>query len=179
MSLLVSLALLIGTIVVYATLLKPAYGEINQLRGELSATENTIDGERENVEKLKSLLEQYKSVQVAQQNIAQVLPGDEAYPQLFNQFDALTRSNGISLQSVNITLVPLQGVLQSNSAPRVGVVEASLALVGPYANFKNFLQSLETNIRLMDVKSVQINPGIGSGQNYLYNIVVDAYYQTL
>ena len=52
----------------------------------------------------------------------------------------------------------------------------SLTLSGNYSEIKSYLGSLETNVRVMDVKRLSLNGGT-EGETLSYDIVVNAYYQ--
>jgi Tfp pilus assembly protein PilO len=180
-SFLASLGLLVATILVFSFLLRPSYADVNQLRGELESRSELLESQKDIVEKVQKLLGEYQSVAGLKQNISLVLPNKEDYPTLFNQIDGLSRSSGMQLEGVNVSVQPSTASAGAAGAnvPRVGIIQLNLSLSGPYQAFKSFIQALETNMRIMDVVSISVNPGTGAAQNYSYSIVVNAYYQTL
>jgi hypothetical protein len=51
--------------------------------------------------------------------------------------------------------------------------------VGSYSNFRNFLDKVETNIRIMDIKSVTVEElGKSNQDQYLFTVTVATYFQT-
>jgi len=181
-SLLGSLALLVATIFVFSALLRPAYKEINQLRGDLASRSELLDNQRRIVDEIGNLLDQYQSLAGTQEAISLALPNEEAYPTLMNQINALVRTSGLTLSSININLLPYRQTataLEGSNVPVVSVIQLNLALKGSYQALKSFLGALETNIRVMDLVSLNITPSQLGGQDYSFNMVVNAYYQTL
>ncbi|MGB9609171.1 MAG: hypothetical protein ACPL3E_02225, partial [Minisyncoccia bacterium] len=62
--------------------------------------------------------------------------------------------------------------------------DINLKASGDYSNFKNFLNQLETNIRLFDIKTLNINSVTNVGTDNKnpvkvlnYDITISAYYQ--
>lgn len=180
-NLLVSLLLLVGTIIAYAWLLRPAYREVNQLRGDLASKTELLKNQRLVVDEVKNLLAQYQTLTGPQQTVSLVLPDRENYGTLVNQISSLGRAAGLFLESVSVNLIPLQDVRgpKGKDVPIVNVIQLSLTLNGSYASFKSFLGVLETNIRLLDIVSFTVNTVNRPPDNYSYNLVVNAYYQSL
>lgn len=180
LNLLASLGLLLAAIFVFTLLLKPAYREINVLRGDLAVKTSTLTDQKKIVAEVREYLDRYQSLVGHSQKISLTLPNREEYPNLINQLSGLARISGLALQSVTLATLPYQksGTSVADSAPVVNIIQATLSLSGSYQSFKNLLQSIETNIRLMDAVSFSLNPGTG-GDNYSYNLVVNAYYQSL
>ena len=180
-NLLVSLGFLIATLVVYAWLLRPAYREVNTLRGDLAAKTELVETERRVVDEVSSLLAQYQTLTGPQQTISLALPNRENYAALVNQIGSLSRASGLFLESASVNILPFQDSKGSRgkNVPTVGVIQLSLTLNGPYASFKSLLTVLATNIRLMDIVSFTVNAANRPADNYAYNLVVNAYYQSL
>jgi len=180
LNLLASLGLLLASIFVFTLLLQPSYREINELRGDLAVKSAAVKDQTRIVEEVRSLLDQYESLAGPSQTIALALPNREEYPNLVNQFGGLARVSGLALDSITFAALPYQKSATSplNGAPVVNIIQTTLSLGGSYQSFKNFLRAIETNIRLMDTVSFSLNPGAG-GDNYSYNLVVNAYYQSL
>lgn len=179
---LASLILLIGAIFVYSTLLKPAYDEVNQLRGDLASKSEVLEDQKKVVAKVKELLSQTQTLESAKKAVSLVLPNREEYPTLINQLSSLARTDGLTLESINLSKSTFGRTISQSAdkTPVVSVLQASLSVKGPYQSLKNFIQKLETNIRVMDLKKITVIPGAeGSGDNFSYNLVVNVYYQTL
>ena len=180
-SLLASLAILIASIVVYSLLLKPAYEEVNQLRGDLTSKSDLVSEQRRVIEKVKELLDQYPSLAGPRQKISLALPDKADYPTLLNQINGLTNAAGLALQSVSlasVTSAQAGGLGAGSNVPIMSTIQINLDVSGSYQTLKSFLQTIETNIRIMDLVSLAITP-LANSNNYNYHLVVNTYYQTL
>ncbi len=181
LSLLASLALLAATIFVYATLLSPGYQEINQLRGDYATKSELVDNQRAIVAEVKAAIDRYKTLSGLQENISLALPTDAGYAAIINQLNSLAQASGLFLESVGVNVLPFSqsaGGVAGKNVPVVGTIQLTLRLAGSYPAFKSFAQSLETNVRIMDIASLGVAGG-ASGQNYTYTMVVNTYYQKL
>jgi Tfp pilus assembly protein PilO len=176
--LIASLFLFAVTIFVYAFLLRPAYDDVNKLRGELAAQSDALDEEQKIVAQVKDLLSRYQGIANFDQTISLSLPKREAYPTLVNQLDAIAKGSGIFLDSINLTTLPAVVPQGGKIGPSLSTLQLNLRLIGPYAGFKDFIKKLETNVRLMDIVRFSITPTLVGG-NYTYVLVVNTYYQSL
>lgn len=163
-SLLGSLGLLIGAMVIYSSLIRPEYQQVNELRGILTAKTDLLSEQQSIISQVESLLSQYQSSARIQETVSLSLPIKEDSSSIFGQLQALAQANGISIEVFGVQNLP---ITKSN----LGVLQVSLKMTGPYENFKNFLQGVETNIRVMDLSSLKIDKSN-------YNIVLNTYYQT-
>jgi len=180
-NLLISLLLLIATIFVYSVLISPAYREINQLRGDLASKNELLKNQKKIVEKVKELLSRQQSLSVPKQAVSLVLPNSEKYPELINQISGLARAANLRLESINLSLLPFQDSFSTGdeNVPVVGVVQISVDLEGSYDSLKTFIQTIENNIRVMDLVKLTVSKRNQGGDNFLYNLVINAYYQSL
>ena len=180
MNLILSLAVLAASIIVYSSFLRPAYEEINGMRGDLSSKTEFLENQKKIVDEVKGLLEEYQTLAGPRQTVSLVLPTVEEYPSAVNQMSSLARASGLVLGSVATTKLPFeQSTTQQTGEPAVSVLQLVINLNGPYQAFKNFINSVESNIRLFDIVSFEIGSSQGGGDNYPYNMVVNAYYQSL
>lgn len=170
-----------ATIFVYALLLKPAYEDVNKLRGDLSAKSALLESQKKVVGKVKTLLEQYQGLSQPQQALLLSLPNKEEYPALINQMKGLVGdAGGLLLESIRFRKLPVQksADVSEIKLPLLGTLQVSLSVKGPYQVFKNFMQLIERNVRVMDFVSIGINPVKEGDENYAYTAVVNTYYQT-
>ena len=180
LTLLASLALLLATIGVYALLLRPAYAQINQLRGDLASKRDAVETQTKIVAQVKELLDRYQSVAGVQQGIAPALPDTVSYPTLIEQVTGLAQFSQLSVEGVSLALLPFKQVSEAGTGAGVlviGVVELTVNLAGSYEALKLFLQTIETNIRVMDIVRLAVT-GPGKG-GFAYTLTLDAYYQSL
>ena len=180
LSLLLSAALIVVSFVIYASFIRPEYEAIRLLRGELRAKTEAIEQQNALIAQVQQRFQEYQEVSRFSDTLSLALPEEASVSSVMAQVNAIAQASGLSLQSVGInylTVSPPTGRL--SSARGIGTLRLNLRLLGSYAGVKRFLQTMETNIRLMDVQTLQITPVGKSNQDlYLYNITVDTYYQS-
>ncbi len=180
-SLLGTAGLLIAALAVYSLLLRPAYAEVNQLRGKYSANANAFNEQRKVIDKVRKLIAQYQGTTKIQDTIALTLPNDESVASLVAQLRAIASASGLVIQSINIqnagALKPIAPASEKG-VRAVGAVQAAVAMVGAYDAFKTFIGGIESNIRLMDVAEWRAEPAAKGNSNILsYTMTINAYYQ--
>lgn len=178
-SLLASVALLVGAVVIYSSLIKPAHQEITDLRGRLVAQSRQLAEQQAVLTQVQNLLTQYRGAAQIRDAVSLALPLGEEIPSIFNQLQALARANSMALETLDIQSLPTKGVVTTRGVGSVvkdvAVLQISLKIGGGYENLKNFLAGMETNIRLMDVVNLKVEPGRDGPPTYA--LVVNTYYQ--
>lgn len=176
-SLLVSAACIIGSLIVYGAGIKPAYQEANILRGTMLAKQNLFEEKKEAVNAVESLIKAYQGAGRLQDSISLSLPHSEEISSVFNQLQAIAAANGLTVQVFNVQALPLKQPLENALVRPLGVVRLSLRLAGSYESFKNAIADLETNIRVMDIVNIKIEPTVREQNIFAYAVIADTYYQ--
>jgi len=177
-SLLVSVAFLIVALSVYGLFISPVYDDVVVLRGELSSRDQFLQKQSYVLGKVDSLVSQFHGVSELQKTVSLSLPLDEDLSSIFNQLRVLASVNNLVVEVFGVKPMAFRELAAAPLAGRVGALQLSLRVSGPYEGFKNFLKNLETNVRVMDVESIAIERTGGLGTNYFtYNLVVNTYYQ--
>lgn len=180
-NLLLSVAIFIFAIFVYATFVAPEYGRINLLRGEEQAKQQTLDEQRIILEKVSTLLARYQSIPKLGEVVSVALPAEEDVAAAFQQLYTIAAASGITIQqfSVNTGLGLSTSRADESAVRSIGTAQINLNLVGTYESFKAFVEATERNMRIMDITNVGIQPAGRSGGNiFLFNLTVNAYYQS-
>lgn len=185
-SLLIALLLVALTITVSVSFLAPALTAVSDLRGRISAQNELLATQDDAVERFQNLLalysDQYRTID---ETLRGALPTREDVPSAVNQIQALSRASNLPLQSLTFRYAPLRP--QSRTAQTsllskpIGTLNITFQAAGTYEAGKAFLRALETNIRLMDVKTLKIDP-VRRGEEiapnlFLYTVEVATYYQ--
>lgn len=177
LSLLISAALIIGSFVAYGLFIKPAYQEANDLRGTMYAKQRLFEQKKRAVDAVESLIKAYQGAGRLQDSIALSLPQSEEISSVFNQLQAIAAANGLEVQVFNVQVLPLKPSPDNSLAQPLGTMRVSLRMAGAYESFKNVIAGLETNIRVMDIANIKIEPA-GRGLNtFSYTVVLETYYQ--
>jgi Tfp pilus assembly protein PilO len=178
-SLLLTAVLFVASLFVYATLIRPEYNTVTLLRGELTSKTDFLAKQQAAISDVQQLLAQYQGVARLSESLSMALPNKENVSSILSQITAIAQSSGIAVQSVGITYLPLKPANASISLARgIGTLRLNIEMAGSYAALKKFMQSLETNIRVMDVQTLTIDPIGRSDQDlFSYSLNVDTYYQ--
>jgi len=187
-----SLIFIFLAFVVFAMLIKPSYEETQKLRADVLSRQNFIQNQKSLTEQFKKLVSQYDSQEKAQENISLILPQNPAIGEALTQINGLLDLNHLNVLSFNINRPLLQSYSSSNTNSTstqvikpLGTIDINFKVVGNYSDFKNFLNQLETNIRIFNVKTLNISPVIiASGdknqiqnKTLSYDISITTYYQ--
>ncbi len=173
-----SVFLLIAAVVVYSRLVNPSYTEVQSLRDEREANLKLLEEQKGAIDEATRILNEYQGLTQIQDDISMVLPNKEEVPSIINQLQGLAKINNLNIDSLSLQYPPLKTVPADSLIQPLGTVRVTLRLNGDYRNLRPYLEDLETNIRLIDVYSINIEGGGVPGKTELiYNIVLDTYYQ--
>lgn len=172
--------LVVGAIIIYFELTRPAYEEIRLLKGKQISLENLRDSQRTAINKVKEFLESYDNNGSFRDAVSAALPSDPEVSNVLSQIDGLLRANGLVPQSFSVTLQNLQNLKKEETVivKPVGVLDVRAKFSGSYENLKSFLDNLEDNVRIFDVQSLSIGHfGKPTENVFVYDAVIKTYYQ--
>ena len=179
-SILLSLLILIASIFVYSTLIRPAYSEIEKLRAQAGGKTQLLEQQQSSTKQIQSLLSQYQDVLKVEDTISSILPLSPSVASGINQITGLSKINNLAIDLLSIEETAIKPSEQSSLVRGVGALKFNFHLIGSYENFKAFLQNLETNITLMDLTNLKMEPAVRTktGENrFSYTLNVNTYYQ--
>lgn len=180
LSILTAVLMIIASLFVYSSLIRPVYSEIKNLRSEAASRLDLINKNKVSITQVQKLLNEYQNIAQVQEVISSILPLEQNVPQAINQIVGLAELNKLSIELVAVQKSAIKPSDQPNLVKGIGTLKLNIRLSGSYENFKKFLQNLETNVNLMDVVDLKIEPeikikfGVGT---FLYTMTIDSYYQ--
>lgn len=179
LSLVLAAALIVGGLIVFATLVTSAYGDVQQLRGELSAKSDLFQTQSQQFTQVQNLIAQYQGVTRLQESLSLALPLKEDAADVVNQINFLAQRNGLLINSASLELLPVKKEIKVALIKSSGILRLSLKLIGSYASFRSFAGDLQANIRVMDLADLKVTH-IGKPNEDLFNytMTIDTYYQT-
>ena len=168
----------------YFFLLKPEYEEVVQSAksGQLNKEQEYLE-RREYLGKLKNLVAVFQSVKPSEiKKIDYILKPKDVPEELFSQVEAIVKKNGLLLKSLKIESGGEESKDSSQKVsrtteektevalpPEIGKTKATLEVLGvDYFGLKSLLASMENNLMLMDVASVNFAPEGNSVQLVFY-----------
>ncbi len=165
LSILFSAVFLLGTLVVYGNLIQPEIGAASELQSIVASKTNLLNNQKAAVGQVSQLISQFQNAAALQKSVSLAIPIGPNTTQILNQWQAIAQSSGVILQSLNVQPVaPTGPAAQNTLVKKMGTVAISVSAVGPYSSLKDFLQSLETNVRVTNVTSFELNSLQGGGQ---------------
>lgn len=124
----------------------------------------------EELKKLKSAITALNSISsVDREKIDIFLPAAAEEPTLFTAIAGIARESGLTLLSIDAAT---SGALKGNYPQGLKTVDLTFGVGGGnYTRLKTFLESLESNLRLLDIQSFAYSP-----QGSAYSIRARAYF---
>ncbi len=176
-------------------LIMPAFDSLSANRQIMADEKSELEKIQSFNQKIEEMNSQYKSEEL--NKLLSVLPKEEELPSLLIQLEALATSNGLIMESVDFNeiaqiaevappqtedIIPKAGntaaqqTSQTAQAAPYKILAVNLKLSGGYGAFKNYLQAVEKNLRLMDVVSLNLSNSF-AGQNFSFGVNLHVYYQ--
>lgn len=163
-------AALIGVLLLFGHLFvfRPEFARIRQAdRTARLAQERTAkEAYLKKLDELNAAYEAYDPEDV--ERVRAMIPSEEDTPGLMAILEAASRASDLQLTSINFAAGDTAGL---PAVQGLGALNITIAVQhGNYQRFKLFLESLETNLRLFDVRTANINP-VGAS----YSMTIRAY----
>ncbi len=169
--------------------IRSAYAEVQGLKGEVLVREQFVSSEQEAVKKVQQLISAYNNKIELRNLINLTLPLTIDVSGALTQLAGLVQNDTLGAQSFSMAEegsssgegsgagAPAQDGAVNLTRP-LGKLALQVAFAGSYDNVKNFLEKLESNIRVFDVVSLSIAPSAKSNQDlYKVDLKIVTYYQ--
>jgi len=99
-----------------------------------------------------------------------IVPSRKSVPELVSSIQALASQNGLQLTGLSL------GSDASRTKDSYEVQSIDLGLSGYYPSFKSFLNALESNLRVIDITTIDANPATENSPIISFRIKANAYY---
>ncbi len=161
--------LIVAVIVAAYFILMPKYNNLKDLGAQVKEKEQTLASKQKTWEDLKELEENYNRAKVKVKDIPDVLPKEEEIPELLIQLEALAKENNMGLASINV----IPGAETEEALYKS--LNISIGVAGSYSNLKKYLDSVEKNMRIMDVTSIDFSatPVVEEGPLDIFSYTVN------
>ncbi len=169
--------LFIGILVVYTALIRPELSEVAQKRALLVSKQTLFTNQKNAVSQVQALIGRFQSLAKLQETVSLALPQQENVTQVLNQIQSIANLSKVELGTFSIRPLAFEAAKQP-LIRRLGSLEISLTLTGPYENLKQFLKSLETNVRVINVRELHLVPApTPQIENFSLTLTVETFYQ--
>lgn len=179
----VGLALIAASFVVYFEFTRPAYFEIQSVKGEQLSNSLLLAEEQSAIKKVSDLISDYRGQAETQKAVSLALPPTNDPSGALAELYGMVKNSGLNLQSVAISQSPSSvgagaGAVFNLQKP-IGTIIFNIRASGTYRAFKELISLLETNIKTFNIGSIEIDQLGGRNiDNFTYNLSVKTYYQT-
>ncbi|MCL4400324.1 type 4a pilus biogenesis protein PilO [Patescibacteria group bacterium] len=180
LSILFSVFFLIASFIVYTNLIQPEMGTASELQAEVASKNNAYQSQKNAVAQVSKLIGQFQNATALQESLSLGMPIGPGITQALNQWYAISGNSQANVQSLDIKLNNSLSPAAQPLTKRMGTVVVNLGVVGTYDSIKQFLNSLESNARVINVSSLDFKPvGQATGSSPLYSLelTVNTFYQ--
>lgn len=194
----ISLISLIAVFGIVFFLVIPLWSSVSDLKVDM----NGLKLERVEIErfltKSRQIERNYLELEEEAQKVFLALPEGKDIPYLLIQFENIVRENGLLLDGIKfsqtteeekrsglkITRSSSQEDAQIKLPTEILNLSVDVSVSGSYEAFKNYLSSLENNIRLMDIKRIDLKSQAENENSifdnfgiFQFNLKINTYYQ--
>jgi len=182
MSIGIAALFLLGAFIVYGTLIRPLYVEIEKTRATLNAAQTIFDDQKNATEQVNKAFLDMKNSTKVREVISQALPVGPNMTQALHQIESVIRSNRVAIDALTIKAIPPE-VNKQILAKRLGKLDINFSVSGQYESIRDFLRALESNVRVTNVTNFEFSSmskadrGSSSVSLYTLQLVAQMYYQ--
>ncbi len=165
---------LIAAFFVYAQFIKGYVTEINEKRAELASKTALFKNQDSAIKQVQDTISNFQNFKDIQKKIALAIPSGVDTINAVREIEAAASRSFVTIASLNFKPVA-QRASKESFLKKIGVLQVDLAVTGDYGGIKNFLNLLETNVRVVNVQEFKYQPK-SSGPSALV-IKMEMYYQ--
>lgn len=160
-------------IILFWTLALPLYNRISDLDVAIKEREDILKSRNAIIANIKDLNKEYQKRISEIAKLSAIVPSKKSVAEVLSAIDDISLKNGLELFS---SAIIGQKTSDSNDS-LYNLLSLEMALNGSYPGLTNFLKSLERNLRLMDITSIDATV-VGLENTAILNFVIkgNAYY---
>jgi len=197
----IPIAFLIIIIALLFAVVRPLYGDIKQIKADVLVYNSALSNSAELIEARDILIEKYKNIKTEDKDrLMHLLPSSISNIELILEIEKIANLKGMPIKDIGFETKKLESktdqgkeeegkVVIENEAETslpYGVFPIEFVVEGRYNVFVDFLEELEHNLRLVDIKSISFSvPDLATvtapGGNidtsiYSYKLKVETYW---
>jgi len=180
LSMAISLVAIVLAFVTYIEGIRPAYGDLQEVRGKLSFRQEFEKNQRDAVSKVQSLIADYSGeTSILQKDISAALPLGPDLSSALVQIVGLIDLSELKIVTIKPTLSPPPIERNTGLVRPLGRITFDLAVNGTFPQIKNFLRKLEVNNMIFDVQNISLKAVKPGTDNLNISLKVVSYFQQL
>ncbi len=188
-----ALLFIVAAFVTFLNFVEPQYEQVSQLKGQVLSQGQLVDQEKAVINEVKKLVDSYNQSQELRDSVSSALPPTPNLAEALAQLNGLANLSHLTAQayalSTPTTIVSETARRNPDKTSSQALVQPlsfvifQVKLLGSYEDFKSFLRTLESNMRVMDIRSVTLQlatpplPGKPAVNLFQYDLTVATYYQ--
>lgn len=159
----------------------PQYTQVKEMEKQSTELEGVLKNARKLQELRDDLLEKQQNISASNiDRLEKLIPENSDNVKLVLEFQNIAEQYDLEIKTASSTKTEDEeaaGQVFDIETRDYGVITIDFTLEGRYADFINFLRSIEENIRISDVKSLSIaKEGGNDFENYIYTLSLDTYW---
>ncbi len=158
-------------IILFWALTLPLYDRVSDLDVAIKEREDLLNSRNAIIANIRELNKEYQKRISDIAKLSAIVPSKKSVAEVLSALNDMTTRNGVGLVNSSIT-----GQKSNDNINPYDLLALDMNLNGSYIALTNFLKALESNLRLVDISS--IDAATGSGKSAALNFVVkgNAYY---
>ena len=185
--------ILIGaSVAVFVIFVSPLYNGISDLKAQVASYDQALSNSKALENERDKLTQKFNSITGENlERIKKLLPENVDNIRLILEIEKIASPFGMALRDVKYNPVKtaedtqtggIQGSGPTLTQKEYGVWDLEFSTVGTYANFLNFIKALESNLRIVDISTVEFSSDSSAGsaasttQVYKYSFKIKTYW---
>jgi len=158
-------------IIVFWFFIMPVWNGVSLLNNAIAERENILSSREEILRKVADMNKQYQERSSDVSRLSSVVPKTKNAAELISTIETITQQSGMQL--VEITMGE-----SGSQQQELQTIFVELGLIGTYPSLTAFLDSVEKNLRLLDVFEISASQTSAPGTQVVLNfrIKANAYY---
>ena len=160
------------TIFLFWALAFPFYNDASDLDTAIKEREDLLNSRNTTITNIKNLNKEYQKRISEIAKLSAIVPSKKSVAEVLSAIDDVSVKNGIQLTNSSI----IGQKTSDTDANPYNLLSLEVGLNGSYPGLTNFLKSLERNLRLVDITSVDAVAGLGTISTLNFVVKGNAYY---
>lgn len=178
----ISIIVIVVSIATFVLVVQPQYAEIQEMQKTETELERVLDNARRLQSLRDDLLEKRKNIANTDiRRLEKLIPESADNVKLILEFEQISNRNNLSIQAASAVKDDDNGDSGGQQTFDIetndyGVITLDFTLQGSYNDFVSFLQDIEKNLRITDIRSLSISPSDANDNGYSFDISIDTYW---
>ncbi len=141
----------------------PEYAEFKDLKAQVSKKEADLELEKNYFSNLEKISDDLEKEQEVLEKIDSALPKEISLASLLNFFQIKASESGLIVETLGQASIPSKKKKTGETETKAKIQESyfTITLVGSLPSFENFLQSIESSARLIEIESISLQESEG------------------